>query len=104
MGTQLDLDDVAAASPLAQRQLLELRADVERLTRCSALTAEALRELERYQYAGATLLLRQAAATMTPDARMNGKLSGDGHAVGPRRRCFAERAGTEASTRTAEPE
>ena len=47
MGTQLDIDDVAAQSPLARKELDELRAKLdELLSRIDALTEE-LRGIEQ---------------------------------------------------------
>jgi hypothetical protein len=37
MGTQLDLDDVAATSPLAQRELAELRRERDALQQAAAI-------------------------------------------------------------------
>jgi hypothetical protein len=37
MGTQLDLDDVAATSPLAQRELAELRQERDALQQAAAI-------------------------------------------------------------------
>lgn len=54
MGAELDLDDVAATSPLAQRELAELRADLAHaradIERLSVDLAEAQREIERQRF------------------------------------------------------
>ena len=46
------------------------KAERERWKEAAMLTGDALRELERYEYAAATIGLRKAVASMGPNARL----------------------------------